>query len=133
MRYRCRTKKKRSKNWRLYAGRGITVCARWDSFKNFIEDMGRKPTSRHTIERKDVNGNYELANCRWATRSEQRRNMRRSVYVEVEGVKVLLMDVADKLGLDRNTVYGRLKNGWSLEAALSIPVNKHKNKRKKCS
>lgn len=126
---RCR--RRGNKNWKNYGGRGITVCARWKDFNLFVADMGRKPTPRHTIERKDVNGNYEPINCKWATQAEQMRNLRRSVYVEVQGVKVLLMDVADKLGLDRQIVYGRLKNGWSLEAALSIPVNRHKNKRNK--
>lgn len=126
---RCRCKG--HTNWKNYGGRGITVCERWKDFNFFVADMGAKPTSRHTIEREDVNGNYEPDNCRWATQAEQMRNIRRSVYVEVEGVKVLLLDVADKLGLDRQAVYGRLKNGWSLEAALSIPVNKHKKKRKK--
>jgi hypothetical protein len=129
MRGRCRNK--RHHKYKDYGKRGIKVCERWNSFQNFIADMKRKPTPKHTIEREDVNGNYEPDNCRWATPAEQRRNQRRSVYVEVEGVKVLLMDVADKLGLNRQMVYGRLKNGWSLESALSIPVRRHKAQRKK--
>jgi hypothetical protein len=129
MRGRCL--KKTHKSWKDYGGRGITICERWNSFQNFIADMGRKPTSKHTLDRKDVNGNYELENCHWATRKEQGRNIRAAVYVEVEGVKVRLMDVADKAGVDRTCVYNRLRSGWSLEAALSIPVRKHKSHRKK--
>lgn len=62
-----------------YGGRGISVCAQWsgaDGFARFMEDMGRRPSAKHSIDRKDVNGNYEPANCRWATPAEQMQNQR---------------------------------------------------------
>ncbi len=60
-----------------YGGRGISVCERWiDSFLCFIEDMGLPPTKLHTIERRDVNGNYDISNCVWATMKEQSLNKR---------------------------------------------------------
>ena len=70
---------KNADNYHLYGGRGITVCDRWlNSFKNFYEDMGDKPEpiDDYTLDRKDVDGNYEPSNCRWATWSEQHINKR---------------------------------------------------------
>lgn len=129
MRHRCSVKHSRNKN---YAGRGIAVCERWRvSFENFLSDMGPKPTPRHTIDRKNNDKGYEPGNCRWATRAEQNRNLRRSIIVEHNGERVVLADLVDRLGLNKPVVLGRLRIGWTLEEALSIPVRDNVRRRKK--
>ena len=66
-----------SSDYKHYGGRGIKICDRWNnSFPNFLEDMGMKPSKSYSIDRIDVNGNYELNNCKWSTQKEQVKNRR---------------------------------------------------------
>jgi hypothetical protein len=83
-----------------YGLRGISVCARWrDSFVDFLRDMGLRPTGQHTIDRIDVNGNYEPSNCRWATKTEQARNRRDSLFFDTDKGQIHIMDAVEASGL----------------------------------
>jgi hypothetical protein len=114
-----------------YGGRGIVVCDRWKtSFKAFYEDMGQRPSSEHQIERIDNNGNYEPGNCRWATRAEQNRNRRNNVWLEFDGERLCLKDMAEKYGMTKAILGSRLRAGWTLRDALLTPVRHWSTDRK---
>lgn len=66
----------RTKSFADYGGRGIVVCDRWRTYEAFLADNGRRPTPQHSLDRIDVNGNYEPSNCRWATKVQQAKNKR---------------------------------------------------------
>lgn len=83
MRQRCFNP--RSKDFKHYGGRGISVCKRWARFENFLKDMGPRPSLHHSIERRDNGKDYRPSNCYWATRKEQGRNTR-SVKLNLEKV-----------------------------------------------
>ena len=83
-----------NKSYKDYGGRGITVCDRWkDSFENFLEDMGPKPSSKHSIDRINNDKKYEPNNCKWATQTEQNRNKRHqrdAKLIDPEGQEYLI-------------------------------------------
>lgn len=111
------------KDYPNYGGRGITVCPRWSDFKNFLEDMGRRPGPAYSVERIDVNRGYAPENCRWATRREQARNTRRNHYVTVSGRTQIVAEWLRELSLSRTTFYRKLREGftaeWLILAALA--------------
>lgn len=75
--------------WPYYGGRGITVCDRWMLFEAFLEDMGERPSKDHSLERLDNDGNYEPANCVWATRIEQAQNRKKPHRPNLSGMNVV--------------------------------------------
>lgn len=103
-----------------YGGRNITVCMRWrKSFHAFAEDVGERPSPRHSIDRIDNNGNYEPGNVRWATRKEQQRNRKGNHLVNANGITRSVAEWSEALGVSWATVAERLKHGWSPERAVT--------------
>lgn len=113
-----------------YGGRGIRVCERWESsFLAFYEDMGRKPSPQHSIDRIDNDGDYEPGNCRWATPAEQACNRRpasNSRFVTAFGQTKTVSEWSRLTGISNSTLDGRLNRGWrpgrSLTKGMKLPL-----------
>lgn len=106
-----------------YGGRGIRVCERWGDYANFATDMGDRPHGG-TLDRVDVDGNYEPGNCRWATPKEQTRNRRVTIRLTFNGRIQSMADWADELGVTYSTFSGRVKK-FGGEKAIAITQKKN--------
>lgn len=116
-------------SYKNYGGRGISICDRWlgeNGFVNFLSDMGNRPTIKHSLDRfPDNNGNYEPANCRWATQKEQCRNVRTNVMLSYKGDVLCMSEMAEKYGLTPAALRARIfVNNWSIEKAISTPIRR---------
>lgn len=120
MRTRCNWKK--AKDYFRYGGAGIKVCARWESYANFLADMGRKPTPDHSLDRwPDQKGNYEPGNVRWATQIEQQRNRSSNHLLTFNGKTQPVIAWCEDLGFTKRTILSRIQAGWSVDRALTEP------------
>lgn len=109
-----RCKNKNHPSYKNYGGRGITVCEEWDKFERFLSDMKERPSSKHSIDRIDNDGDYEITNCRWVTWNIQMSNKRKTgiklSYNDVSMIKTLLKykekgkDIAVLFGVHKNTI-----------------------------
>ena len=107
MKQRCHNP--RNPAYRYYGGRGITVCDAWrESFSAFLQDIGPRPSIRHTIDRINNGGNYEPGNCRWATKAQQSNNRRGTHYVEYDGMQMTLTSLAAYAHVGYNALYRRV-------------------------
>lgn len=116
------------KCFHTYGGRGIKVCDRWQTFENFLADMGYPPMPKMSIDRIDVNGDYEPGNCRWATAKEQQRNRRNNLRITISGETLLLSELSDRSGISYATIRERIRAGWTAERAVTEPVRKFNRK-----
>lgn len=127
MKKRCENPK--SKYYKDYGGRGIVICERWQTFANFLADMGQRPSASHSIDRyPDVNGNYEPGNCRWATDLEQNNNRRTTPMVEYQGRTQSISNWARELGVGYWSLRNRIVNlGWPIDKAFTTPFELGRN------
>jgi hypothetical protein len=109
--------------WHRYGGRGITVCDEWrSSFWQFVDDMGERPSPKHSVERYDNDGPYAPWNCGWETVAVQANNRSTTRFVEINGESLPLIGVAAMSGLPRSTILQRIHRGWT-GADLLLPLN----------
>lgn len=119
MLYRCLDKN--YPKFRLYGGRGITVCPQWKEFEVFLSDMGERPEGK-SLDRIDSNGNYEPSNCRWATAKEQNNNSSNNRLLTYKGKTLNVTQWADELGFRPSTIFSRLNQlHWPVDKTLSTP------------
>ncbi|MGV7002497.1 helix-turn-helix domain-containing protein [Priestia megaterium] len=109
-------------HYERYGGRGIRVCEEWDkSFETFYKDMIDTYKEGLTIDRIDVNGNYEPGNCKWATMMEQGNNRRNNRVIEVFGETMTIAQAARKYNVKERTLRDRIKRGLVPEEAVTLP------------
>ena len=134
MKSRCYYEK--SEMFKHYGGRGITVCDEWKnsfisfydwSIKNGYDENAER--GQCTIDRIDVNGNYEPNNCGWATIKQQANNTRRNHLIKYNGKTQTVSQWANELGVEPDSIFNRLQKGFTEEEALTLKFNE---RRKRC-
>jgi hypothetical protein len=111
--------------YKRYGARGITICDEWkNDFMAFYDDMGKRPSKEHSIDRINNNEGYYKENCRWATPLQQGANTRQNKYITFNGETKILSQWARDLGIAQSTLSKRLNQlNWPLERALTEAVN----------
>lgn len=122
MRQRCNNSN--AANYHRYGGRGIKVCDRWNcegGFENFVKDMGKRPSPKHTLDRIDCNGNYEPSNCRWANTKEQGNNKRTNTLITVGEQQYSIAMICEMFNLHRrrNRIYDLVSNGVDINFLIT--------------
>jgi hypothetical protein len=127
MKSRCSNPK--SSHYGYYGGRGIKVSDEWQSFENFYRDMGDVPDEM-TLERIDVDGNYEASNCKWASIMDQAKNKSNNMFLDLGHEKIHLMEASRRYPVKMQTIWARIKTfGWTDRQAVGLdakPLSKRK-------
>ena len=121
MRERCNTPS--CKGYKNYGGRGISVCEEWGNFVVFKEwAISNGYNDKLSLDRINVNGNYEPNNCRWATSKEQANNKRNNHLITYLGETKTMTEWAETTGIKVATIWARLQRGWTVEKTLTQAV-----------
>lgn len=115
---KCQVKSHHAYKW--YGGRGISMCKRWlDSYENFLSDMGRAPSKKHSLGRIDNDGNYEPSNCRWETHIQQVNNTRANRRIEYQNEIKTIAEWSRHLGMSYGLIRDRISKNWPLDKVFS--------------
>jgi len=115
-------------SYKHYGGKGICVCERWQTFENFYDDMFDSYVEGLSIERIDNNLGYCKENCKWIPFCEQPRNTSQNIIIELNGIQYILADLSRKYNIPYSALRTRLLRGWTVEDAISIPLQIHNKK-----
>jgi hypothetical protein len=127
MRTRCNNPK--SKDYKWYGAKGISVCPEWNDFSAFYKwAIENGYDDNKTIDRKQSNGNYSPENCKWSTTKEQLQNRSCTRYVTIYGVTKTLSEWSEDTGINYQTLITRLRKKWPLENILDTPDRKNRPK-----
>ena len=119
--FRSRCTRQKDCSYIYYGAEGVTYDPAWDSYDQFLLDMGERPEGM-TLDRIDVNKGYFKENCRWATHKQQQSNRRSCLQITYNGITQTAADWAYQMGLTKSAVWMRItKYGWSVEKALTTP------------
>ncbi len=126
-----RCNNKNNASFEYYGGRGIRVCERWEKFVLFYEDMGPRPSPKHTLDRQDGDKNYEPSNCRWATPVEQSNNRDHLQTFLYKGEMMSLAQAIRAAGsvVEDSCARVRIKHGASIEYAVEAPPTSRDKRR----
>ena len=116
----------KNKQIRGYGAKGVKVCNRWsrkNGFLNFLADMGEPPSEFHELDRIDNDGDYCLENCRWVTRKQNARNRGDNALLTYNEETRCKIEWSEVYGISPNLINYRLGKGWSIEKALTTPVD----------
>ena len=117
---RCYNPKNISHKW--YKEKNILVCDRWkDSFKFFVDDMGQKPTPKHSLDRINNTESYSPSNCRWATKEQQANNVSSNRRLQYNGELRTVTEWSKAYSIGKTTLLARINRGWSVERSLLTP------------
>lgn len=108
--------------YKYYGEKGVTICNAWlkDPIAFYDWALSHGYDSELTIDRKNAHGNYTPRNCRWATKKQQARNKRETVFITISGKKHSLIEWAEISEITEEEIYNRLKLGWNIKDACTV-------------
>lgn len=121
-----RTQKPENKDYKNYGGRGVKICDEWNNdYRKFYDwAMSNGYNDDLSIDRIDVNGDYEPSNCRWVDTKIQANNTRTNRHIKYRGETLTISEWANKIGMKYGTLRERIRRGWSISKAIRTKIKR---------